>query len=210
MKRIILALIVLIIGVFLIACGDQGAGNKAANTPANSANSNSAPVANAAAIETEIKKMMTDAAASLAKNDADAMAKIYADNYMLVNIDGSVQTKAERIAALKSGDAKYESFTYDEISVRSNPEGTGAISIAKATIKGTNKGKPLEGVYRVTQVYSKTKDGWKQVTAQATKIEAAGAAKTENQTKTDAKTEEKSGDKDNKSKEEAPKPPANK
>ena len=184
----------LIVASFFIACEPAAnTGNKPANN-ANAANANAAPAANAAAIETDIKKLMTEAAAALAKNDAAAMEKIYADNYMLVNLDGSVQNKAERIAALKSGDAKYEGFSYDEISVRSNPEGTGAISIARATIKGTMKGKPVDGTFRVTQVYSKTKDGWRQVSAQATKIEAAAAP---------AKTDEKA-------KGAAPKAPANK
>lgn len=172
MKKIFFASLTLILTSLFMACGDQGAGNagnKPANAPAN--NTAVAPAANSDAIATDIKKLMTDAAAALAKNDAATMDRIYADNYMLVNIDGSVQTKAERIAALKSGDAKYESFAYDDITVRSNPEGTGAISIARATIKGTMKGKPVDGTFRVTQVYSKMKDGWKQVSAQATKIE---------------------------------------
>jgi ketosteroid isomerase-like protein len=185
MRRIIFASMTLVVALLFVACGDQGAGNKPANAPAN--NANAAPVQNAAAIETDIKKIMTDAAAALSKNDAAAMEKIYADNYMLVNTDGSVQNKTERIAALKSGDAKYESFSYDEIGVRSNPEGTGAISIATAHIKGTMKGKAIDGAFRVTQVYSKTKDGWKQVSAQATKIEAAAPAKADDKAKTDDK-----------------------
>jgi hypothetical protein len=37
-------------------------------------------------------------------------------------------------------------------------------------MKGTFKGKPAEGDFRVTQVYSKTKDGWRQINAQATAI----------------------------------------
>ena len=175
MKKIFFASMTLIIASFFTACGDQGtgnAGNKPANN-ANAANANTAP--NTAAIETDIKKIMADASAALAKNDADAMDKIYSDNYMLVNLDGSVQTRAERLASLKSGDTKYESFSYDEVNIRTNPEGTGAVVIARATMKGMNKGKPIDGTYRVTQVYSKTKDGWKQVSAQATKIEAAAA-----------------------------------
>ena len=162
-----------------MACGDQGAGN-AGNKPANAAanNANAAPVANATAIETDIKKMVNDVAAALTKNDADALDKFYGDTYMLVNTDGSVQTKAERLASIRSGETKFESFVYDEINVRSNPEGTGAVVIAKATAKGLNKGKPLPGPVRVTQVWSKTKDGWRMVSGQATPITAAEPAKT--------------------------------
>ena len=78
--------------------------------------------------------------AALSKNDADAMDKIYADNYTLVNTDGSVQTRAERLASLRSGEAKYTSFNYSEPNIRVNPEGNGAVVIAKISMKGTLKG----------------------------------------------------------------------
>lgn len=147
----------------------------AANKPANAANSaaTTAP-ANSAALEADIKKLVNDTAAALAKNDVAVLEKMYADNYMLVNLDGSIQNKAERIGSFKSGDTKFESFAYDEINVRTNPEGTGAVVIARANAKGMNKGKPVaDGPIRVTQVWAKTKDGWQQVSGHAVPIAAA-------------------------------------
>ncbi len=175
MKKFIYLTMTVAAAALLAACGDQGSANKPANATnaANAANTaNSTAAADPKAVEADIKKLMDTAAAALAKNDADAMEKIYSENYMLVNIDGSVQNRAERLASLRSGDAKYTAFSYSDANIRVNPEGTGAVAIAKLTMKGTNKGKPADGDYRVTQVYSKTKDGWKQVSAQATKIEA--------------------------------------
>ena len=173
MKKNFLVLMALAIStVLMAACGDQGGGNTA-NKPANAANNANAAAPNNAAVEAEVKKLMDMAAAALAKNDADAMEKIYNDNYMLVNIDGSVQTKAERLASLRSGDAKYTAFSYSDVNIRVKPEGDAAVVIAKLTMKGTLRGKPVDGEYRVTQLYGKTKDGWKQISAQATKIEAA-------------------------------------
>src|SRR4051812_18356216 len=158
-------LLTLLAALMLSACGAPAGNNAAANNsvkPANAAANNTAaaPAADPKAAEAEIKKLMDDGAAALGKNDADPMDKIYADTYMLVNIDGSVQTKAERLAALRSGEAKYSAFAYSEPSIRVNPEGTGAVAIAKLAMKGTFKGKPTDGDYRVTQVYAKTKDGW--------------------------------------------------
>ncbi len=174
----------LIVVAFFTACGDSGAGN-AGNKPANTAKATNAaaPAVDIAGAEAEIKKLRETAEAALGKNDADTMEKIYADNYMLVTIDGSVQTRAERLAALRSGDVKYTAFAYGEANTRVNPEGTGAIVIGKLTMKGTSKGKPIDGEYRVTQVYAKTKDGWKQVGGQATKIEGGGAAKADDKAK---------------------------
>ena len=159
----------------LIVMGCQPPANSnTTNKPANAANnsSNAAP-ANTAAIEAEVKKLVTDYAATVAKNDVAAFEKTTTDNFMFVSNDGSVQTKAERVASMKSGETKYESLTYDDLDVRVNPEGNGAVVIGKAVVKGVNMGKPVEGANRVTQVWSKTKDGWKMASLQATPITAS-------------------------------------
>lgn len=174
MRKFLLPAAMVAAAALLSACGPTT--GDTANKPASSAN-NAAPAAkpaDAAAIETEIKKLVNDTAAALSKNDVAALEKMYADNYMLVNLDGSVQNKAERLASFKSGETKFDSFTYDEVNVRSNPEGTGAIVIARATASGMNKGSKIDRSVRVTQVWRKYADGWKQVTGHATQI--AGVA----------------------------------
>lgn len=202
MKKVLLTSLTFLIGLFIVACGDQGTGN-AGNKPANAAGANAnaatAPV-NTAAIEADIKKLVAEYAASTAKNDAAAYEKTTTDNFMFVSNDGTVQTKAERVDSMKSGATKYETLTYDDVTVRVNAEGNGAVVIAKATVKGTNNGKPIDNTVRVTQVWSKTKDGWKLASLQATNI----AAKADDKPKTDDKA------KDDKSKTEPEKAPANK
>ena len=180
MSRIIRTFALLIATLLLISCGEPAA-NNAANKPANAANNAAAAntATDPAALQAELKKLTTDSAASLSKNDVDAMEKVYGENYMFIGPDGAVATRAERIQAMKKGDTKYESVTYDDISVRTNPEGTGAIVISTATVKGKNMGKPVDGKYRVTHVWAKTKDGWRMVNGQTTAITAAAAAKPE-------------------------------
>ncbi|MGI8813173.1 MAG: nuclear transport factor 2 family protein [Pyrinomonadaceae bacterium] len=169
MKTRTLSFAVLIAALLIFnACGGTATNSNTNVTVNTNANMNSA--GSTAAAETEIKHLMDTAQTALAKNDADAMDKIYADNYMLVNLDGSVQTRAERLESLRSDDTKYTAFAYDEPNIRVNPEGNGAVAIARITMKGTSKGKPIDGTFRVTQVYSRTKDGWRQVSAQATAI----------------------------------------
>ena len=175
MKKLSVIITLLVVGAGMITSCGEPAANNAANKPANNANvanSNSAAPVNTAAIETEIKKLVSDYAASTAKNDADAYDKTTTDNFMFVGNDGAVQTKAERVAAMRSGATKYETLTYDEVNVRVNPEGNGAIAICKATVKGTNMGKPIDATVRVTQVWSKAKDGWKLASLQATNLTA--------------------------------------
>lgn len=176
MKRIILSITMLIAASFMFtSCGAPAANNTAAgNKPAN--NTAAAPAADAAAIETEIKKLANDMSAAMVKGDTAAMDKLWADNYMFIGPDGAAATKAQRIDSMKSGDSKLESLAYDEMSVRSNAEGNGAVLIGRATVKGINMGKPTDGVFRFTQVWSKTKDGWRLASGQVTPITAAPKA----------------------------------
>ena len=174
--RKLLCLGMLVTASFLIAC-EPAANTNSANKPANAVNNSAqAPAANSAAVETELKKLVSETAAALAKNDVATLEKLYSDNYMLVNLDGSVQNKTERLGSMRSGDTKFDSFSYDEVSVRSNPEGTGAVVIARAPAAGINKGKKTEGTIRVTQVWAKTATGWRQVSGHATQISASSAS----------------------------------
>jgi len=177
MKEIILTVAIFAVSALtLTSCGGPTANNATANNTTSNANkaaanTSAAPAGDAASAEADVRKVIDTTQTALSKNDADAMDKIYAENYMTVNQDGSVQNRAERLAALRSGAVKYDAFAFSDINIRANPEGTGAISISKLTLKGTFKGKPMDGVYRVTGIYAKTKDGWRLVGSQTTKIE---------------------------------------
>jgi ketosteroid isomerase-like protein len=174
-KTFSLISIILAASFACISCGQPAATNNAAAKPVNAANNATAtaPAANAAAIEADIKKAIDNMGTALKNNDSAAMEKMFTDTYRFVSTDGSVSTGPERIASMKTGDTKFDSITYDEVSVRSNPEGTGAVSIARVTVKGKNLGTPVEGQNRVTYVWSKAADGWRLASAQVTEIRAA-------------------------------------
>ena len=180
----------LAVATFITACGGSAAGN-ANSKPANVAvaNANTAAPVNTAAIEADIKKLVADYTATLSKNDIAGYEKIMADSFTFVNADGTVQTKTQRLDAMKSGATKYESLTYDDVTVRVNPDGNGATVLAQANVKGKNNGKPIESPLNVTQVWTKTKDGWKMASLQAMNP----AAKTDDKAKAGDKT--KLGDK---------------
>lgn len=183
MKRIFFTLMALVVASFFIACGGSGANtpaNKPANTAAN-ANVATAPPVDTKAAEAEIRKLMDTAQAALPTKDAaDTMEKIYADNYTITNIDGSKQNKEERLKSLRSGETKYTAFAYKDVNIIVTPDGNTATATGKLAMKGTMKGKSLDGDYNITQVFTKTKDGWKLMSAAATKIDdkAKAAANT--------------------------------
>src|SRR5687768_9346554 len=173
MRKIFLTFTILIVSCVLLSSCETPMANNAANKPAN--NANTAPV-NTANIEAEIKKMANDGIAATIKGDTAAMEKIWADNYTFIGQDGAVATRAERLESMKSGSTKIESLAYDDINVRVNAEGTGALLVARGTVKGTSMGKPVAGQVRISQVWSKAKDGWRQVSTHVTNITGGAAA----------------------------------
>ena len=163
----------------MMACGDSTANNTPANKPANVAvsNTNTAPPAvNQEAVKAEVRKVMEAVKAGLSKNDADAMDKVYGDDYKITYPDGTSMNKAERLAAIKSGAIKYTSFEYTEESISVNPDGNGATGIFKIMAKGTMKGKPMDPATRTTGVFAKTKDGWKLMSATNAKMDEKAKA----------------------------------
>lgn len=168
-KSIISFLAVLATSLISISCGQPAATNNApANRLANGANNSTATATAPVNHEAEVKRIMTEMAAALAKNDADATAKFYADDYHLVNPQGVDQTKAARMADMTSGTTKFDSFAYENISVRSYGDTAVAIADVKAT--GKAAGQNVAATMKATLVFHKTKDGWKVVSGQATPV----------------------------------------
>jgi uncharacterized protein (TIGR02246 family) len=118
--------------------------------------------------EQAVRQLLNDISAALSRNDADALDRIYADDYTLVNEYGVLGTKAPRIAAIKSGELKYESVSFDEVNVRMY--GNTAVANYRVTSKGLSKGQAIGGQFRATSTYVNTKGRWQLVAAQVTRI----------------------------------------
>ncbi|MGI8638637.1 MAG: nuclear transport factor 2 family protein [Pyrinomonadaceae bacterium] len=77
-------------------------------------------------------------------------------------------TKAPRLAAIKSGELKYESVSFDEVNIRFY--GNTAVATYRVTSKGQSKGQAIGGQFRATSTYMKIKGRWQLVAAQVTRI----------------------------------------
>lgn len=176
MRKIIFGLVMLIaVSLFAVSCGDPGAANTTANKPANAANNATANTAPAASHEADVKKFISDLGAALSKNDTAALEKMYADDYTFVSPEGEVQTKAQRIDAMKSGAMKFESLSFNDVKVRTY--GDTAVVAAKTSAKSTVNGKDNSGTSTATIVLVKGKDGWRVVLGHpSTPIPAAKSA----------------------------------
>ena len=118
--------------------------------------------------EQAVRQLLNELYAALGRNDTAALDRIYADDYTLVNESGVLTTKAPRLASIKSGELKFESVSFDELSVRLY--GNTAVATYRANSKFQFKGQDSGGQFRVTVTLVKIKGRWQVVAAQATRI----------------------------------------
>ena len=104
--------------------------------------------------------------AAVKANDAAAMAKILADDFILVIGNGSVSTKAD---LLKEAEDRIREYTHQEDSEQTvRVWGDTAVVTAKLWMQGTRKdGTPFDYQLWFSDTYVRTKDGWRYVFGQA-------------------------------------------
>ena len=182
MKRI-LALAVLVIATATTALGQTpGKPTTPANpaTPATPATPTSPAaqekptgesVAASTTVEQELIKLDKDWAEIGRRGDIPALERIYADEYVGVNAQGKVSTRAETLAAAKAGvnnPNQPSSVNYDNY--KAQIYGDTAVLTHDATTSGTENGQPFTNKVRVVHVFVKRQGRWQAVFTQTTPV----------------------------------------
>ena len=124
--------------------------------------------ADIAAVKQELIKLEDAWAAALRKGDADSIDPILADDYLDTDDTGTITTKAQDLADLKSGASKYTAFVTENYRV--NVYGDTAIVTARNTVKGQSNGRDISGQFQFTDTWI-TRDGrWLCVATHLSKI----------------------------------------
>jgi ketosteroid isomerase-like protein len=121
-------------------------------------------------------KAQTDAAATVAglvtayqaavkRNDAEAMSRILADDFILVTGRGATFTKADLLKSARDKSSVYEHQEDTQQKVR--VWGNTAVVTALLWLKGTTDGKPFERKLWFSDTYVRTAAGWRYVFGQA-------------------------------------------
>ena len=118
--------------------------------------------------EQAVRQVIDELAVALRNNDAAALDRIYADGYTFVGDTGMMMTKAQRVAAFKSGEMKYESLSQDVMGIRFY--GDTAVAILRFTTKVAPGVKISDGKFVTTATYAKIKGRWQLVAAQSARI----------------------------------------
>jgi ketosteroid isomerase-like protein len=124
--------------------------------------------AKSASVEQELIKLENDWNNASVKRDVAALGKILADDWTAIDADGAVETKAQSLANLKSGEDAYTSAVADEMKVC--VYGDAAVVLGRNTVKEQYKGKDISGQYRFIDTWIKKAGRWQCVASAWTKI----------------------------------------
>jgi|SRR5581483_382223 ketosteroid isomerase-like protein len=103
--------------------------------------------------------------AAVKRNDADAMGRILADDFVLVLGNGQAYTKADLLKAAREKRTIYEHQEDTQQKVR--VWGDTAVVTALLWLKGTTDGKPFERRLWFSDTYVRTAAGWRYAFGQA-------------------------------------------
>jgi ketosteroid isomerase-like protein len=107
------------------------------------------------------------------KADIPAMNSLLADDYMAITPNGTLQTKEQALANLRSGVTRIASLEVSDRRVRFY--GTTALVTSQADVSGTNAMGDFSGTYRYTRVYVRNaQEKWKIVSFEANRVREPG------------------------------------
>ena len=123
-----------------------------------------------AGVEQTLMKLEQDSLAAILKRDVAAFGKFFADDAVLTTPDGNLQTKAQLLADVKSGDLVLESSTMTDMKVRAY--GDAAVVTYITTDKGKYKGQDISGRFRWTDTFVRRGGSWLIVAGHGTPIQS--------------------------------------
>ena len=118
--------------------------------------------------EQELLKRNREYDEALVQEDASALDRIFADEFIYTSTTGEPINKRQQLEAIKSGDLKFEYGKSDEVRVR--VYGNTAVMTGRFIAKGEYKGKVFEAPERYTAVWVKRHRRWQLVAEQGTRV----------------------------------------
>jgi ketosteroid isomerase-like protein len=116
--------------------------------------------------EKAIRQTLTDLLSALSSNDIDTAGRIYADDYVIGLADGTTTTKTQRLAAMKSGDLRYQSLVFDGLKIRQY--GNAAVANYHVTGKTITRAGEQAVNSQAMVMLVKNGDRWQVVSSQLT------------------------------------------
>lgn len=130
------------------------------------AKQNRAPSTSSNRVQEQLKKLEEEWATAFIKRDAAALDRILADDYSVINPNGSVGDKAQTIKEITSGELAFESIKYDNLKVR--VYGTFAIVTGGEVVTVRSDNQSSTKAFRFTDVFASRLGRWQAISSQLT------------------------------------------
>ena len=125
--------------------------------------------AQSASVEKDLIQLENEWNNGLVKRDVAALSRILADDWTAIDPDdGTMMTKAQGLADLKSGEDACTSAVGDGWKVR--VYGDAAVVLSRETVKEQSKGKDASGQYRLIDTWVKKDGRWQCVASAGSKV----------------------------------------
>jgi len=115
-----------------------------------------------------IKRLEEELNTAFNRYDASTLDRLWSNDLQFIRLNGTVATKAERLAGLESPPARVPVSTIESIAVVPYSDVAVAIIVSKWT--STASEQPFSAFYRATHVWAMESGQWKLVTAHVSRI----------------------------------------
>jgi ketosteroid isomerase-like protein len=119
-------------------------------------------------VEEELLKLEKEFTQAIVKNDAQAIGRFLADDWVIIDADGGIVDKARFLGVIKSGDLSHQMMESDEVHVRIY--GEAALVTGLTATKGKFIGQEFSTRERATDVFVKRDGRWQCVFSQLTRF----------------------------------------
>jgi ketosteroid isomerase-like protein len=119
-------------------------------------------------MEKELLKLENEFAGAVAGNNADALDRLLADDWIIVEPDGNIIDKARFLEVIRSGALSHESMASTDLKVR--VYGNTAVVTALTMSEGKFMGQDFTSCERATDIFVKQADRWQCVFTQLTRF----------------------------------------
>ena len=119
-------------------------------------------------MEEELLRLEDEFAQAVASNDANALDGLLADDWVIVDPDGSITDKAPFLGVIKSGVLSHELMETTDLRVRLY--GNAAVVTGLTATKGKFMGQDFASCERATDIFVKQTDRWLCVFTQLTRF----------------------------------------
>ena len=118
--------------------------------------------------EAELIRITADWDRAMIENDADAIGSFMAEDWIIIGPDGSIGSKADFLAHVRSGDLTHDVMESHDLSVR--VYGDAALVVARGVSGGRFRGDAFLLVERVSSMFVRYDGRWRCVSTHLSKL----------------------------------------